>query len=866
MVRNFSLLTLRVILVCLGLTWVLITPEAALSAPRPQEPEPAPTAENTVSPATKASEPKAKDKLDHSQKDNGISPDYSLDSYHGPSGWGKIFLEDQKRMWTSPARLRFSDADWLVPMGGFAAGLFATDRDVSTHLSGDPLTISHYKTVSTAGIGALVGGAAGLWLFSYPTHNQHWRETGFLAGEAALDSLVAVEALKYSLRRQRPFEGDGSGPFFQGGTSFPSEHAAAAWAVAGVLAHEYPGPLPKILAYGLASFVSYSRIRGKQHFSSDVFVGGLIGQFVAQDIYSRRHDPEVGGEAWRSIGQIVRGDGNLPPGSRGSPYVPLDSWIYPALDRLAGLGLVDSGFMAMRPWTRSECLRLLNEAVDKLPNAGDKDPPSQLLEALQREFRADSEAEEENGEAAFRVESIYSRTEHISGPTLNDGYHFAQTQINDFGRPYGEGWSSVNGSSAYATWGRWVGYVRGEWQTSPSLPALSLAGRQTIQVVDELNQTPPATVQPSTSQFELLDSYVGLMFSNWQLSFGRQSLLWGPGDGGSLMFSDNPAPIDMFRINRVSPLKLPSILGWLGPMRVELFLGQLRGQDFIFSQINGLTGSFGIPFRPQPMIHGERFAFKPTRNFEFGFSRTGLFAGSGVPFTLHSFEKSFLGTGNGNPGTAQDPGDRRSGLDWSYRLPELRNWLTFYGEAFTDDQISPIAYMDRSAIRGGLFLSHVPIVPKLDFRVEGVYTDVPAGGALSHGFFYFNDRYVRGYTSDGNLLGSWIGRQGQGAQAWANYWFNARNRFQLNFRHQKISQQYIPGGGSLTDIGARGDYSLPANLNLSASVQWERWLIPVIQPNRARNVSATLEISFQPGKLFKASAPAESQAATHLEY
>ena len=157
-------------------------------------------------------------------------------------------MSDQKDIWTSPARLRLSDADWLVPSGGFAAALFATDRDYSIHLSNNPSTISHYKTLSTAGVGALVGAGAGLWLLSYPSHNEHWRETGLLAGEAAINSLIPVEVMKYSLRRQRPYQGDGTGPFFQGGTSFPSEHAAAAWAVAGVFAHEYPGFFPKIVA------------------------------------------------------------------------------------------------------------------------------------------------------------------------------------------------------------------------------------------------------------------------------------------------------------------------------------------------------------------------------------------------------------------------------------------------------------------------------------------------------------------------------------------------------------------------------------------------------------------------------------------
>src|SRR6266513_2238293 len=117
-------------------------------------------------------------------------------------------------------------------------------------------------SVSNAGVAALVGGAGGMWVMGHASHNEHWSETGFLAGEAALNSLVAVESFKYTLRRERPYQGNGSGPFFQsGGTSFPSEHAAAAWSVAGVIAHEYPGPFTKIMAYGLASLVSVSRAK-----------------------------------------------------------------------------------------------------------------------------------------------------------------------------------------------------------------------------------------------------------------------------------------------------------------------------------------------------------------------------------------------------------------------------------------------------------------------------------------------------------------------------------------------------------------------------------------------------------------------------
>jgi len=773
------------------------------------------------------------------------------------------FMDDQKGIWTSPAHLRSPDANWLVPLGGITAGLFVTDRDFSRHLSQSPTTISRYKTLSNAGAGALVGGAAGMWLLGRARHNEHWSETGFLAGEAALNSLVMVEGLKYSLRRERPYVDNANGSFFQhGGTSFPSEHAAAVWSVAGVIAHEYPGPLTKIMAYGLASVVDYSRIRGQQHFPSDVLVGTVIGNLIAQNIYSRHYNPDLGGGEWRTISQLFRGDGNTSPANQGSPYVPLDSWIYPALDRLIGMGMIDSGFAGMRPWTRRECARLLGEAAEKLSSAGEQsETVARLVEALEREFRPETESAGGAGNGTLRLESLYSRTEHISGVPLNDGYHFAQTQINDFGRPYGEGWNTVDGFSAYATWGRWVAYVRGEEQAAPATPALPLTARLAIQQMDSFPQAPPDSGHPSVNQFDVLDAYVGWMQSNWQVSFGRQSLSWGPGDGGSMMFSNNADPIEMFRINRTSPFQLPGFLGWLGEIRMEFFLGQKAGNEFVLSPL-GFVGQFGQPLNPQPFLHGQKITFKPTANFEFSVSRTTTYGGPGYPFTWHTFLRTLFSTGNTAGGAPTKPGDRRAGFDLSYRLPGLRKWVSFYADGFSEDQFSPIAYADRSVWRAGLHFSRVPRIPRLDLRVEGVYSDNPLGGNVGPGYFYSNYTWRDGYTNNGNLIGSWIGRAGQGAQAWSNYWFGARNRLQFNFRHQKVSHDFSPGGGTLTDVGVRTDYWPRPSLGFTASVQYEKWLFPVIQPNASTNVTASVQIEFQPQKILRHGHFAEISAGT----
>jgi hypothetical protein len=312
-----------------------------------------------------------------------------------------------------------------------------------------------------------------------------------------------------------------------------------------------------------------------------------------------------------------------------------------------------------------------------------------------------------------------------------------------------------------------------------------------------------------------------------------------------MMFSDNAEPIMMFLINTTTPFKLPSILGLLGPMRVEFFVGQLSGHYFV-GTTSGVVGGFAAPLRDQPMLNGQALSFKPTPNVEFGFTRTTIFAGQTYPFTPKSLIKSIFSLANGAPGSNANAGDRRSGFDLTYRLPWVRRWLTFYADGFTDDQITPVAYWDRSAWVSGLYVPQIPHVSRLDLRVEGVYTDLPIGGNVSHGFFYHNTQYLSGYTNAGNLIGSWIGRQGQGAQAWATYSFTPRSKLQFEYRHQKVSKQYIPAGGTLSDFGINAQFLMRSHFSASGSLQYERWDFPVISSTTRNDVSTSIQFTFWP--------------------
>jgi membrane-associated phospholipid phosphatase len=718
-----------------------------------------------------------------------------------------------------------------VPLSGIAAGLFATDRDFSKHLSRDPTTISHYKTLSNGGVAALLGGAGGMWLLGHAKHNEHWSETGFLAGEAALNSLVAVEGLKYSLRRERPYQDDGSGSFFRsGGTSFPSAHVAAAWSIAGVIAHEYPGPLTKFLVYGLASLVSVSRVRARQHFPSDVLVGSVIGNLIAQDIYSRHHDLDLGGGEWKTYAESHDENSEGKSHSVGSPYVELDSWIYPALERLAALGYIDSHFLGMRPWTRLECAQLVEEAGDRIrvQQIASSDV-TRFYTALSEEFQSDLRESAAGNEGSVHLESLYTTVTEITGEPLNDSYHFGQTIINNYGRPYQRGFNTYDGFSGWATKGRFAIYARGEYQHAPSAPGFSQPIQNLIGSLDT-NPAQPAIPTAATNQFRLLDTYVAANVANWDLTFGKQSLWWGPGDGGALLFSDNAEPIYMFRASRIAPITLPWILRYLGPMKLDSYVGKLSG--------NG--------FPPRPVIHGEKISFKPTRNLEISFTRMAEMGGLGRALTPAAFWHSYTSTRESNSyASNSNPGKRTAGFDFSYRVPFLRNWLTVYTDSLASDDVTPISAPRRAAMNPGVYLSHLPKLPKLDLRIEGVYTNTPSS---SYGgkFIYIDNFYHDLSTNKRNIIGSWVGREGQGIQAWSTCWFSSHNTLQFGYRHANVSPGFIPQGETLNDEWVKANWWFRESLSVSAFVQHEQWVAPVLASTPQTNWTSSIEISFQP--------------------
>lgn len=216
-------------------------------------------------------------------------------SPQGPITCGAIHLgqclkdlgHDQVGIWTSPLRIRPNDALWLVPFGAATGVAIHYDAQAQQELGIDQTRIDASSAFSDFGLYGSIAGAAGLYFLGSAKHNNHLAETGRLGGESIVNALLVVEGLKLATNRERPNEGNGKGGFWPHGTrsyeidgSFPSGHAAATFAFARVLASEYPSKRIQLAAYLFAAAVSASRVTAREHFPSDVLVGGTFGYLI----------------------------------------------------------------------------------------------------------------------------------------------------------------------------------------------------------------------------------------------------------------------------------------------------------------------------------------------------------------------------------------------------------------------------------------------------------------------------------------------------------------------------------------------------------------------------------------------------------
>jgi len=532
----------------------------------------------------------------------------------------------------------------------------------------------------------------------------------------------------------------------------------------------------------------------------------------------------------------------------GSAYIPVDSWVYPELLRLYSMGFADTMFLAMRPWTRLSVMHMLDASQGDIM-ASNNEEAKEILAKVSDYLAIEDPGVGRRRGRVYGTESVYARMMGISGPVLRDSYHLGMAIVNDYGRPYATGFNPIIGTSTLEEYGRFSLYVRGEFQHTPATTGYPLSLATYLSQQDgidysgyNLNQaTIPEGAIAAQNPFRLMEATLSVHVWGHEISGGKSDAWQGPALGGSFAWSNNAENIYSFHINRVEPLKIPLVSWLLGPMRYEFFYGSLKGHTY----------------PNDDWVHSEMISFHPTPNFEFGFQRTIIFGGKGhEPVTLHTFLKGFFDpndTVESLKYSRDDPGARFSSFNFSWRLPFISNWATLYADSECHDDVSPVSAPRRAGWLSGIYLPRLPGAPKLDLRIEAVYTDYPTLRSLQGQGNYTETIQRQGYTNKGQIFGHWIGREAKGGQAWLTWHLSGNEWIQLSYLDKKTPKDFIPGGTTQGQFRLDVLKRIGHAIELDGWYQYERWKAPIYLPGTQNDNTASVQLTWFP-KL-KATAP-----------
>ena len=201
-------------------------------------------------------------------------------------------LTDAKLYFTAP--LRWDGTDWLYFGGALAAigAAHEADNDVRKHFAvGDRAVLDGQDKYSIRDAVPAAAVAVGTWAFGELLDDQAGRVEAYTMLEAAGFSAITTTGLKYAAGRARPNETTKVDDWRTGGSSFPSLHVSAAFAIGTVLAESGGDDfrwLRRFAGYGMALGTAYIRVHDNEHWLSDTVAGAAIGIATAHFTMNRR--------------------------------------------------------------------------------------------------------------------------------------------------------------------------------------------------------------------------------------------------------------------------------------------------------------------------------------------------------------------------------------------------------------------------------------------------------------------------------------------------------------------------------------------------------------------------------------------------
>ena len=486
--------------------------------------------------------------------------------------------------------------------------------------------------------------------------------------------------------------------------------------------------------------------------------------------------------------------------------VPVEHWSYRAIDTLIGYGVVTTAMLGIRPFSRAEMTRLIVEAAPRIAAL----PPHQravaegLLRRLQRTFQDEvifHDTTTVAGHPTFLTlgEELSVQYVHVDGKPISllpspgiDATEGTPLVRNNEGIIYRQGDNVLLAANAYGKlWDSFAFLVQ---------PLLALYDTD-----NDLEAT-----------LRLHKGYVKGQLGPVEVEFGRDSVSWGQGYRGNMVFSTHPPPFDFLKISTPQPFRLPWIFKYLGLVKADTFLAQLEDdrQD-----------------SPRTKIWGLRLLMKPTKWLEIGLLEGTQFNGDNVPGL--NFDDVLKILTLQRIGTEESPekANQLAVLDWRITLSSLR-FTQFYAE---------IGFEDRGdiGVLAGLYVPRLTDDGRTTFRFEWmrdtIHTDVIPGVWYSHATFF------SGFTFQNLVLGHASGGENQEFFTRLTRDFSARATLGVDLAYRwrqgprlvgsQINERHYEGGLDLQyffshfwEVRARFAMEKVENFNLQSGVDRDNLL------------------------------------------
>ena len=206
----------------------------------------------------------------------------------------QTLLMDAKAYFTAPLRWDASDWGWFAGSLAAIGAAHHYDTQVRTHFiktEGPTVGSKSYDVQDALPAVAALGAT---WVWAGFTDSSAGHREAWAMLEAATLSTVTTTALKFTIRREDPYQTSDPNEWGKsGGASFPSLHASAAFAIGTVLAESGSDEvrwIRRLLGYGLGAGTAYLRLKHNQHWLSDTVAGAAVGISSAHFVMNR-HEP-----------------------------------------------------------------------------------------------------------------------------------------------------------------------------------------------------------------------------------------------------------------------------------------------------------------------------------------------------------------------------------------------------------------------------------------------------------------------------------------------------------------------------------------------------------------------------------------------